>query len=115
VARLDQRPHRDRLSRSPAQGAGQFRRLVVAPAPKPRAVQRHGHDQLAVFDQALARPRQPLRKTRHQLQPVGMLERQDGAPARFVIGDDGAGAVEGWRLGHASGAARARAGIDAEG
>jgi hypothetical protein len=44
-----------------------------------------------------------------------MLERQDGSPARFVIGDDGAGAVKGWRLSQAGNAARARARIDAEG
>jgi hypothetical protein len=77
-------------------------------------VQRHRHNQLAVFDQALARPRQPLRKAWHQLQPVGMLERQDGSPARSVIGDDGASAVEGWWLGQAGGTARAFTRIDAE-
>src|SRR6202020_2399378 len=57
---------------------------------------------------------QPLRETRHQLQPVGMFERQDGTTARFVIGDDGAGAVKGWRFGQASGAERPFTRIDAE-
>ncbi len=39
-----------------------------------------------------AGPRQPMGEARHQIQPVGMLERQDGAAAVFVIGEDGAGA-----------------------
>jgi len=53
---------------------------------------------------AAPHPRQPAREARHQVEPVGMFQRQDRAAAFVVIGQDGAGAVEGRRLGQAVGA-----------
>ena len=67
-------------------------------------MQRHRHDHIAFGDQLCAGARQPARETGYQLQPVGMLERQDRATAVVVIGQYGAGLVESRRLGQAGGA-----------
>jgi len=85
-------------------GAGQLRRLIVTPPPKPEAMQRYRHDQVAARDQISPSPLQPLAEARHQIQPVGMLERQNGRAANFVIAQDGARPVEGRRMRQAGGA-----------
>ena len=69
-------------------------------------MQRHRYDQIAAVDQAAPGPLQPQGEARHQIQPVGMLERQDRSAAGFVIAQDGARRVESRRVRQTGGAKR---------
>jgi hypothetical protein len=57
-------------------------------------MQRHRHHHIAVFKRSAASPAQPAGEAGHQLEAVGMLERQDHPAAMIVIGQDGAGGIE---------------------
>jgi len=92
----------------------EFGCLVVAPVPKPRCVQRHGHDHIRVVQQITASAVQPARKSRYEIQPVGMLQGQDGTTAVFVIAHHGTGPIEGRRIGKTGGAMRVAARIEFE-
>jgi len=61
-------------------------------------MQRHRDHQIAVLQRAAADAAQPAGESGHEIQAVGMLERQDGAAAFVVIGQDGAGAIKSRRL-----------------
>ena len=78
-------------------------------------MQRHRHDHIGFVQQTRARAVQPAREAGHEIEPVGMLERQDRTAAVFVIAHDGAGAVEGRRIGEAGRAKRVAARIEFEG
>jgi hypothetical protein len=77
-------------------------------------MERHRHDQVAFLDEPRAGAREPKGKARHQLQPVGMFQGQDGRAAEAVIGHDGASPVISRRLGKTGGATRIRPQLDAE-
>ncbi len=78
-------------------------------------MKRHGDDEIGVIQQRASRAVEPAREARHQVEPVGMFERQDRAAAGVVVAHHRAGAVEGGRIGVAGAAAGSRAGIEIEG
>ena len=82
----------------PRQPARQFRRLVVAPPPEPHRMQRHRHDQVAVSSSA--RPLRPSQRAKPGTRSSrsACFSARIGAAAVLVIGENGAGAVEGRRL-----------------
>ena len=67
-------------------------------------MQWYRHDQIAIRKAGVAGTPQPAGETRHQVQAVGMLERQNGAAAFVVIGQKCACRVEGRFAGDAGGA-----------
>lgn len=105
-------PNRNRFGGPPAQRARQLRGLVVAALPEPDGMQRHRNDQVAAVQKPRTGAFQPIRKTRHQVQPVGMFERQNRRAAIFVIGEDRAGTIIGRRASQAGRASRSCARIE---
>lgn len=105
---------RHRFAASRRQPPRQLRRLIVPSSPKPQPVQGHGHNQIGLGQKRLPAARQPLGKSRHQIQAVRMFESQDRSPALFVIGENGAGPIKRRWLGKAGAAARSRPRIEGE-
>ena len=67
-------------------------------------MQRHGGDQIALFQNRASAAAEPAGETGNQIQPVGMFQRQNRAAAFLVIGENCAGGVERRRLCQAGGA-----------
>lgn len=109
-----QRLDRDRLGGSPGERPRQFRGLIIPAPPQPQTVQRHGHDQVCLGQKRPPCSFQPVGKARHQLQPVSMLESENGAAAGLVISKNGTSAIECRRAGQAGGTAGIFTEIDRE-
>ena len=77
---------------------------TLTPPPETAAMERHRHNHVAAGKQFPPGALQPLAKSGHQIQPVGMLQSQDRGAADIVITQDGAGLVEGRRMGKTGGA-----------
>jgi hypothetical protein len=72
------------------------------------------HDYIRFRDQVVPRPFEPAGKSRHEIMPVGALQRQDRLAARFIVTHDRTRAVERGRFGETTGAACACADIEVE-
>ena len=92
----------------------QFGCLVVTPVPKPRWVQRNGHDDICFLQQVASGAVEPARKAGYEVQPVGMLESQNRTAAVFVVAHHSSGPIEGRRVGKTGGAVRVAARIEFE-
>mgnify|MGYP001545225071 CR=1 FL=1 len=77
-------------------------------------MQWHGHDDVAFIQQRAAGTVEPAREAGDKIEPVGMLERQDGAAALLVVAHDGTRPVEGWRISETGRTERVASGIKLE-
>ena len=97
VAGAHQSEKNGRFAAAAGERAGKLRRLVVAPPPEPERMQRHGQDHVRFVQEGTAAAVQPATEAGHQIEPVAVLERQDGPSAGFVVAHYGAGfVIGGW-------------------
>ncbi len=90
-------------------------RLVVAPGPEPRPMQRHRGHQIGLGQQFLAGARQPAAEKRRQIGAIGMFEGQQHRPAAGIVAQHGAGPVIDRRTGMAGRAQSLIAHLEFEG
>ena len=69
-------------------------------------MQRYGNDYIGFIKKVAAGAVEPADEARNQIEPVGMLERQDGTAALIVLTHDRARPVERRRIGEAGCAER---------
>lgn len=75
-------------------------------------MQRDRHDYVCVIQKTAAGAIQPAGEPRNQVEPVCVLECQNGTAAIVVIAHDSTGPVEGWRVSETGRTGRADAGIE---
>ena len=96
------------------QAFGQDRRLIVAAAPEPPAMERHGDEKFRVIEKRATRALEPTAEGGCVIQPVAMLESEDQRFRRVVISEDCARPIEIAWLRVAGAADRLASGIDFE-
>lgn len=77
-------------------------------------MQRHRNDDIGFIEKRPPSTIEPARESRREIEPVGMLERQDRASALFIVAHDRTRPVEGWRIGETGRAKRIAARVQIE-
>ncbi len=80
-----QRVLQHRPASHPPQLAGQQRRLIIAPLPQPRDMQRHRRQHISALQQLRPCPRHQPRQPARQIRAVGIFQRQDQPLCHLVI------------------------------
>ncbi len=101
----------DRNAREPPDRMRQHRRLIEAPRPEPRCVERHRHDKVGFGEKLGASLLQPAAEEWQTFVPIPVFEALDQLAHGRGIARDGARPVVQWGLGDGGGGEKRRAGI----